>query len=326
MRHTRQWLWVLILLECVVACASPATTPRTRRRRPWSRRRASPPAGPTPRSSGPGPATRTGDRTTFFRIGWLVGSHSHLDEIFPGRPVHKAPAPSRLAGSPSRRIALGVPGARADARRLPGAQPGDRPADRARRHHPGRALPVRPHGPRSLHVVVDGQDGDLDAGRHRDRGGPHPLGGRSRGRLRARARRHRVRAHVAPASAADVVGRSLQRAVHRHRRRLAARREHVPAARRGRPERGDAVQPAGDAGRDEVLLRFGRDPGAGSGAAGGHRPSARRVPPERRSGSRSAPRPTRRGSSTIGAGGDVLLPQRGAARLRAPRAAAGPRR
>ena len=29
-----------------------------------------------------------------------------------------------------------------------------------RGHHPGRALPVRPHGPRSVHVVVDGQDRD----------------------------------------------------------------------------------------------------------------------------------------------------------------------
>ena len=38
----------------------------------------------------------TGDRETYFNTGSLVGSHSHLDEIFPGRLVRKAPTPSRL--------------------------------------------------------------------------------------------------------------------------------------------------------------------------------------------------------------------------------------
>ena len=38
----------------------------------------------------------TGDRATFFATASLVGSHSHLDEILPGRLIHKAPAPSRL--------------------------------------------------------------------------------------------------------------------------------------------------------------------------------------------------------------------------------------
>ena len=37
-----------------------------------------------------------GDRTTFRDIGFLVGSHSHLDEIFPSRLIRKAPVPSRL--------------------------------------------------------------------------------------------------------------------------------------------------------------------------------------------------------------------------------------
>ncbi len=37
-----------------------------------------------------------GDRATFFATASLVGSHSHLDEIFPGRLIHKAPTPSRL--------------------------------------------------------------------------------------------------------------------------------------------------------------------------------------------------------------------------------------
>jgi CubicO group peptidase (beta-lactamase class C family) len=37
-----------------------------------------------------------GDRATFFATGSLVGSHSHLDEIFLGRLIQKAPTPSRL--------------------------------------------------------------------------------------------------------------------------------------------------------------------------------------------------------------------------------------
>jgi len=52
--------------------------------------------GPDAEEFGAGLGYPPGDRTTFFRVGWLVGSHSHLDEIFPSRLAHKAPAPSRL--------------------------------------------------------------------------------------------------------------------------------------------------------------------------------------------------------------------------------------
>jgi CubicO group peptidase (beta-lactamase class C family) len=37
-----------------------------------------------------------GDRATFWEIPSLVGSHSHLDELFPSRLIHKAPTPSHL--------------------------------------------------------------------------------------------------------------------------------------------------------------------------------------------------------------------------------------
>jgi len=37
-----------------------------------------------------------GDRSTFFRIPFLVGSHSHLDQIFEGRLIRRATTPSRL--------------------------------------------------------------------------------------------------------------------------------------------------------------------------------------------------------------------------------------
>jgi CubicO group peptidase (beta-lactamase class C family) len=38
-----------------------------------------------------------GDRSTYFQVSFLVGSHSHLDQIFEGRVIRRAPAPSRLA-------------------------------------------------------------------------------------------------------------------------------------------------------------------------------------------------------------------------------------
>ncbi len=83
--------------------------------------------------------------------------------------------------SRARKLRAGAPlrvwGRDPHARRLPGAQPGHRSPHRARRHDPHRALPVRPQRSASLHLVVDGQDRHLHAGRHRDRGRPHPLGG-----------------------------------------------------------------------------------------------------------------------------------------------------
>jgi CubicO group peptidase (beta-lactamase class C family) len=85
-----------MLLGCVAACASPATTPRhtpAAAVEPLPRFAA---GGLDAEEFGAGLGYPPGDRTTFFRVGWLVGSHSHLDEIFPSRLAHKAPAPSRL--------------------------------------------------------------------------------------------------------------------------------------------------------------------------------------------------------------------------------------
>src|SRR5437660_10597274 len=42
-----------------------------------------------------------GDRTTFFRIPFLVGSHSQLDQVFEGRLVRRADRPSRLGRAAS---------------------------------------------------------------------------------------------------------------------------------------------------------------------------------------------------------------------------------
>ena len=88
-------VWALALLVYVVACASPATT------------RDTPVVGgePPPRFAARGPDAEAfgasmdypvGTRATFWRTRWSVGSFSHLDEIFRGRLIHKAPTPSRL--------------------------------------------------------------------------------------------------------------------------------------------------------------------------------------------------------------------------------------
>src|SRR5262245_7150807 len=52
-----------------------------------------------------------GDRTTFRDMGSLVGSHSHLDEIFPFRLIRKASVPSRLARIAEPRITYEFEGA-----------------------------------------------------------------------------------------------------------------------------------------------------------------------------------------------------------------------
>jgi CubicO group peptidase (beta-lactamase class C family) len=55
------------------------------------------PDGPDAEEYGASDGFPTGDRTTFFRIPFLVGSHSQLDQVFEGRLVRRADRPSRLA-------------------------------------------------------------------------------------------------------------------------------------------------------------------------------------------------------------------------------------
>ena len=109
--RARPRVWALTLLVCVVACASPATTTRD-----------APVVGgePPPRFATGGPDAEAfgasagypkGDRATFWDIWSIVDSHSHLDEIFPGRLIHKAPAPSRLVRVAEPRITWTFQGA-----------------------------------------------------------------------------------------------------------------------------------------------------------------------------------------------------------------------
>ena len=94
----------LAALVGAVACATPTVVAR------WEPGPAGEP-GPRFNASGPHAADfgaadgyPKGTRTTFYDVGTSVGSHSHLDEIFPGRLVHRAEAASRLARAPEPRI------------------------------------------------------------------------------------------------------------------------------------------------------------------------------------------------------------------------------
>ncbi len=94
--RARPRAWTLALLVWMAACASPASPTRdtsTSREEPGPRFAA---AGPDADELGAASGYPKGSRATFYSVGNAVGSHSHMDELFPSRPVHKAPEPSRL--------------------------------------------------------------------------------------------------------------------------------------------------------------------------------------------------------------------------------------
>src|SRR2546422_5630443 len=59
------------------------------------------PSGPDAEDYGASDGYPTGDRTSFFRTPFLVGSHSQLDQVFEGRLVRRAATPSRLGRAAS---------------------------------------------------------------------------------------------------------------------------------------------------------------------------------------------------------------------------------
>jgi CubicO group peptidase (beta-lactamase class C family) len=93
--RARQQVWAFALLVSVVACASPATTTRETpvAEEPPPRFAT---GGPDAEEFGASMGYPKGNPATFWRTRSRVGSFSHLDEIFRGRVIHKAPTPSRL--------------------------------------------------------------------------------------------------------------------------------------------------------------------------------------------------------------------------------------
>ena len=173
-------------------------------------RLALPRTGPNAGEYGASDGYPIGDRSTFYRVPFLVGSSKSSRSVL------------RESGdSPSRHAVTAHP-------RTP--EPASATSTRARRSRStSTSRAIRPPDCSSLaatrswssatstggtttpvHLVVDGQDGHRHAGRHRNRGGPDPFGRRSAARTYRRCR-HRVRTHLDPASAPDVLGRPLRR-------------------------------------------------------------------------------------------------------------------
>ena len=80
----------------LAACAGPATTSPDALPAGAAAPRFAP-GGFDAQAYGAADGYPAGNRSTFFRVPYLVGSHSHLDEIFEGRVVRRAPRPSTLA-------------------------------------------------------------------------------------------------------------------------------------------------------------------------------------------------------------------------------------
>ena len=96
---------VCVLAAVVAGCTSPSPT-GLRDGIASGSSSAEPSAPSAPRFAAGGPDTKDygvsegypiGDRATFFQVPFLVGSHSHLDQIFEGRLIRRATTPSRLA-------------------------------------------------------------------------------------------------------------------------------------------------------------------------------------------------------------------------------------
>jgi CubicO group peptidase (beta-lactamase class C family) len=96
---------VCVLAAVVAGCTSPSVTgPRNEIASGSSSAEPSAPSaprfvagGPDSEDYGASQGYPIGDRSTFFQIPFLVGSQSHLDQIFEGRVIRRASAPSRLA-------------------------------------------------------------------------------------------------------------------------------------------------------------------------------------------------------------------------------------
>ena len=92
-------LLALALAVLVLGCASPAPTTSPPMAASAGPRFAA--SGPDAEDYGASQGYPIGDRRTFYTIPVLVGSLSHMDEVFEGRRVRKAATPSRLVRAPA---------------------------------------------------------------------------------------------------------------------------------------------------------------------------------------------------------------------------------
>ena len=95
----RPRLRLAALVLPLIACASPATTPVVQTPSPALGPRFAV-SGPDAIDYGEAQGFPIGDRAQFYQAPYLVGSHSHLDQVFEGRVVKRAATPSPLARAP----------------------------------------------------------------------------------------------------------------------------------------------------------------------------------------------------------------------------------
>jgi CubicO group peptidase (beta-lactamase class C family) len=88
-----------LLLALALAACGPPPPPRTFAPGPAEPRFAA--RGVEAEANGSADGYPLGNRSSFFRLPYLVGSHSHLDEIFEARVVRRAERPSALARAAS---------------------------------------------------------------------------------------------------------------------------------------------------------------------------------------------------------------------------------
>jgi hypothetical protein len=94
MLTTTRRIVIVVFASALVACATPA--PQSASSGPRFDQ-----GGPDADDFGARNGYPFGDRTSFFRIPFLVGSQSHQDEIFPGRLIRRTGTPSPLARAAS---------------------------------------------------------------------------------------------------------------------------------------------------------------------------------------------------------------------------------
>ena len=84
----------LLYVVLLTGCAAPITTVREAAGPRFA------PSGPDAADFGEAAGYPMGTRSTFFTIPYLVGSHSHLDQVLQGRVIERAPVASPLRRAP----------------------------------------------------------------------------------------------------------------------------------------------------------------------------------------------------------------------------------
>jgi hypothetical protein len=308
-----------ILVAALAGCASP-TYPNRERAALTARSPAEPSGSSAPRFAADGPnADKYGASEGYpvkaiFRTPFFVGMFSHYDQIFEGRTIRRAVTPSRFSRAPAepalryeyqtetftlddylaRNPTTGLLVARGDTILVERYQYARTDRHRFASFSMAKTVTAMLIGIAIAENLIDSVD-DLAAAY------VPALADTEYGRTPLRH------------PAANVLWRPLHRELWRSRRHREARPRHI------RPDRcwwgggREAVQRTGRPEWHEILLRVGRDPGVGPGPSSRDRASGRRLPAGENLGAHGGRGRCDLAHRPLRTGGDLLLPQRGAA-------------